>query len=563
MPYIGNPIYQSAFVTDQFSGDGTTTAFTMSVAPAGTSNVLVVVSGVVQDPSTYGVVGNTLNFSAAPPSGTGNISCRYLGVPVTGVTTTAYRTVTEFTATAGQTTFTPASYNVGFINVYRNGVLLGSADYTATNGTTVVLATGATAGDLVTVESFLISSVSNAISNTAGSVSTSNIINGGVTAAKMAASSVVLTSSAISGVLPEANGGTGTTTGYYGFKNRIINGAMMIDQRNAGASVTVTTSTGYTLDRWQIAVSQSSKLTCQQNAGSVTPPNGFSNYLGITSSSAYSVNSGDYFLINQFIEGLNTADLNWGTANAAAVTLSFWVRSSLTGTFAGCLDNDGNARSYPFSYTINSANTWEQKSITIAGDTSGTWLKTNGKGIGVRFSLGVGSTYTTTAGAWASGAYFNATGATNLVSTNGATFYITGVQLEKGSTATSFDYRPYGTELALCQRYAVMYKPNVTDSSIAIGSWRSSTATFNYLPYPVEMRTTPSLSVSAASDWGSSTEGFHGGAVIASTSITIATESNNKSAYIAANNAGTGTAYRPNGLQSMNTSASLLLSAEL
>ena len=171
MPYIGNPIYQSAFVTDQFSGDGTTTAFTMSVAPAGTTNVLVVVSGVVQDPSTYGVVGTTLNFSAAPPSGTGNISCRYLGVPVTGVTTTAYRTVTEFTATASQTTFTPPSYNVGFINVYLNGVLLGSADYTATNGTTVVLATGASAGNLVTVESFLISSVANAISNSAGSVS--------------------------------------------------------------------------------------------------------------------------------------------------------------------------------------------------------------------------------------------------------------------------------------------------------------------------------------------------------------------------------------------------------
>ena len=161
MPYIGNPIYQSAFVTDTFSGNGTTTAFTMSVAPAGTTNVLVAVSGVLQDPSTYGVVGTTITFSSAPPSGTGNISCRYLGIPVTGVTTTAYRTVTEFTATAGQTTFTPPSYTVGFINVYRNGVLLGSADYTATNRTTVVLASGATSGDLVTVESFLVSSVLN------------------------------------------------------------------------------------------------------------------------------------------------------------------------------------------------------------------------------------------------------------------------------------------------------------------------------------------------------------------------------------------------------------------
>jgi hypothetical protein len=175
MPYIGNPIYQSAFVTDQFSGTGSATAFTMSVAPAGVSNVLVAVSGVLQDPSTYGVSGTTLTFSTAPPSGTGNISCRYLGVPASGVTTTAYRTVTEFTATASQTTFTPPSYTVGFINVYLNGVLLGSADYTATNGTTVVLATGASAGNLVTVESFLVNSVLNAIPNTAGAVSSSNI----------------------------------------------------------------------------------------------------------------------------------------------------------------------------------------------------------------------------------------------------------------------------------------------------------------------------------------------------------------------------------------------------
>jgi hypothetical protein len=185
MAIIGNPIYQSAFVVDQFSGNGSTVAFTMSVAPAGVTNVLVAVSGVLQDPSTYGVVGNTITFSAAPPSGTGNISCRYLGVPVTGVTTTAYRTVTEFTATASQTTFTPPSYNVGFINVYLNGVLLGSADYTATNGTTVVLATGASAGNLVTVESFQISSVANAIPNAAGSVSSSNIVTGAVTPAKL------------------------------------------------------------------------------------------------------------------------------------------------------------------------------------------------------------------------------------------------------------------------------------------------------------------------------------------------------------------------------------------
>ena len=235
-------------------------------------------------------------------------------------------------------------------------------------------------------------------------------------------------------------------------KNRIINGAMVIDQRNAGASVTPTDGQ-YTLDRWQANQSVASKFSVQQNAGSVTPPTGFTNYLGVTSLSAYTVLSGGYNIIRQAIEGYNVADLGWGTANAKTVTLSFWVRSSLTGTFGGSLTNSAQNRSYPYSYTISSANTWEQKTITVAGDTSGTWLTTNGIGLLVHFGIGLGSDYLGTAGAWAGATYYSATGATSVVGTNGATFYITGVQLEVGSTATSFDYRPYGTELALCQRY--------------------------------------------------------------------------------------------------------------
>jgi hypothetical protein len=175
MSYIGNPINSVAFLTDQFSGNGSTTVFTMSVAPATTSSILVAVSGVVQDPSTYAVAGTTLTFSAAPPTGTGNVSVRYLGIPASGVATTAYRTVTDITATAGQTTFSVPSYTVGYINVYDNGVRQGAADFTATNGTTVVLATAALAGDLITVESFYVSSVLNAIPAVAGAVNSSYI----------------------------------------------------------------------------------------------------------------------------------------------------------------------------------------------------------------------------------------------------------------------------------------------------------------------------------------------------------------------------------------------------
>ena len=187
MAYIGNQPTTTAFLTDTFSANGSGTVFTLSAAPANTNSIIVAVSGVLQDPSTYSVSGTALTFSAAPPAGTGNISVRFLGIPASGVTTTAYRTVTEFTATAGQTTFTPPSYTVGYINVYRNGALLGTADYTATNGTTVVLASAASSGDLVVVESFYVSSVLNAIPATTGAVNSTYLLDGSVTQAKLAA----------------------------------------------------------------------------------------------------------------------------------------------------------------------------------------------------------------------------------------------------------------------------------------------------------------------------------------------------------------------------------------
>ena len=282
--------------------------------------------------------------------------------------------------------------------------------------------------------------------------------------------------------------GTLNTPNTFGFKNRIINGGMVIDQRNAGASVTPTNGQ-YSVDRWQFQVSQASKLTAQQSS---VAPTGFSNSLLVTSTSTYSVVAADYFSVLQSIEGFNTADLAFGTASAATVTLSFWVRSSLTGTFGGTLINSAYSRAYPFTYTISNANTWEQKSVTITGDTTGTWIgATNGAGLQVNFGLGVGANNSGTAGAWTGSGKYSATGATSVVGTSGATFYITGVQLEKGSTATSFDFRDYGRELAMCQRYYFKIINDATGSSLGVGYNGSTTIAVIITNLPVPMRVRP------------------------------------------------------------------------
>jgi hypothetical protein len=250
----------------------------------------------------------------------------------------------------------------------------------------------------------------------------------------------------------------------FGFKNRIINGAMVLNQRNTTVSAS-DSGWQYAVDRWAAYQNiASSKFTL---AGSSTAPTGFTNSLLATSSSAYTLGASEFFTIRQPIEGFNWSDLGWGTANAKTVTLSFWVRSSVTGTFAGFIQNaNDGSRTYPFTYTISLANTFEYKTITIEGDTSGTWLTNNGAGPAVCFSMGCGSTYLGTANAWTGSTIFGVTGQTNLVATNGATWFITGVQLEVGSTATSFDYRSIGTELALCQRY---YETGITGAGTRSG----------------------------------------------------------------------------------------------
>jgi hypothetical protein len=272
-----------------------------------------------------------------------------------------------------------------------------------------------------------------------------------------------------------------------GARNRIINGDMRIDQRYAGTA-TPNTINGYVVDRWYVQQSVTGKVIAQQNAGAVAPPPGFTNYLGITSQSAYAVLASDFYTIGQIIEGFNVSDLGWGTAAAQPIVISFWVRSSLTGTFGASLRNGLGNRSYRFTYAVSAANTWERKTVSIAGDTTGTWNTTNGIGINLEFSLGVGSTFSGTAGAWAAGNLLSVPGAVSVVGTNGATFYITGVQMEQGTVATPFERRQYGAELALCQRYYERLSGGFLQAA-GIGG---ATVTANWL-FKVSKRATPTV----------------------------------------------------------------------
>ena len=275
----------------------------------------------------------------------------------------------------------------------------------------------------------------------------------------------------------------------FGFKNRIINGAMVIDQR--ARTLTFDTAGSYTVDRW-----------CQNNGGSAVitgvqsavAPSNFTNSLLVTTTSGSSPSAGNLVDIFQPIEGYNVVDLGYGTSTAKTTTVSFWVRSSLTGTFCVAYGNAAFNRSYVTTYTINAANTWEYKTVTIPGDTSGTWGKTSGQGLNLYFDMGSGSNYNTTANAWATGFFTRVSGATSLSATTGATFYITGVQLEKGSQSTEFDWKPYTTELSLCQRYyQTMYVGIVTNGG-------QTGTNFNYM---VPMRAAPTATRTGSTGIGS------------------------------------------------------------
>ena len=296
------------------------------------------------------------------------------------------------------------------------------------------------------------------------------------------------------GTTTSINGYTPTASNMAG-RNRIINGDMRIDQRNAGASSNFGTGGEYsTVDRWQTFENTGGSATNQQV---VDAPAGFYNSLKVTVTSSATPSAAEFFQLRQAIEGYNIADLGWGTASAKTVTLSFWVKSSLTGQFGGSVGNNVSTfYSYPFNYTISSANTWEYKTITISGSTAGTWASTNEVGLNLYFNLGCGSNLLNTANTLYSGGtlYRGSTGDTNLVATNGATWQITGVQLEVGSVATPFERRQYGTELQLCQRYYQKWQNESggePTGSVGTGTVWTAGNFFCILQYFVPMRALP------------------------------------------------------------------------
>jgi hypothetical protein len=275
-----------------------------------------------------------------------------------------------------------------------------------------------------------------------------------------------------------------------GFRNKIINGAMLIDQRNSLGSP-INTSGLYSTDRFMLSKSGTAVFSLGQ---STTAPIGFKNSLVATVTTSATIAAGEFYDIIHCIEGYNTADLNYGTANAVTCTLSFWVRSSITGIYSYELRNNALNRSIVFNYTIASANVWQKVTQVISGDTTGTWATDNTAGIQIVFPLATGSTFTTaTIGSWqATNSNASTTAITTWINTNGNTFYITGIQFEVGTVSTPYEQHPYALELSLCQRYY----------EVCSFLLNSALTVFVTYPYKVTKRAAPTLTLTPGSGTG-------------------------------------------------------------
>jgi hypothetical protein len=327
----------------------------------------------------------------------------------------------------------------------------------------------------------------------ASSTGSGGLISTGDASGQLALQANGVTQATVSSTgLAMATGQTINTNNTYGFKNRIINGNMVVNQYTPGSSVSSTAGTTVRpIDRFFVDNNGSGTVTCAQSTS--VYPAGFTNSLSLTVTATDTAAAGDYLLLSQAIEGYNTADLNWGTANAATITVSFWVRSSITGTYGASIRGGTSFQSYPFTYTINAANTWEQKTATIAGPTTGTFASTTSQSFQVMFDLGSGSNFNGTANTWQSGSYWRTSACVSWIANSAATFYMTGLQIEVGSQATSFDFRSIGQELALCQRYYSTIGKDSTNSFILGGYGLAGAAAYATYTNPVTMRTNPTV----------------------------------------------------------------------
>ncbi len=405
----------------------------------------------------------------------------------------------EDALTAG--TYTNANISAALTYGTATGTRLVSANATITTGTIATL--NSTTGTIATLNSTTgtiatLNSTTGTITNLSTTLAGDFTISQGTgtLGTSGATATTYGTTNAIPRITVDAKGrvtAASEVTAPVGFRNRIINGDMRIDQRNAGASVSVTNGTvTYIADRWNVYEDTSGSISSQK---STTAPDGYSNSLLVSVVGSGSATAAQTCRVQQRIEGFNFSDLAFGTSSAQSVSISFWVRSSLTGTYAVSIRNGTVARSYVATYAISSADTWERKTITITGDTSGTWVTDNGVGAFLDFDLGSGSNSNTTAGAWVASDKTNTSSQANWIGTGSSTFYITGVQLEAGSTATDFERRPIGTELALCQRYTYRHSAEGDIDSFAplgIGRYIGTNSAQLYVPFKVTMRAPPS-----------------------------------------------------------------------
>jgi len=341
-------------------------------------------------------------------------------------------------------------------------------------------------------------------------------------------------------------------------KNLIINGDMRINQRGNYSTTVNSTSVTYAVDRWlgrgKGSAGVFNILATAENS------NGFNNHVVLDVTTASTPSGTDSYRFQQMIEGYNIGKLNWGTASAKSITLSFWVKSTLTGTFGGSIANGDYNRFNPFSYTISAANTWEYKTVTIAGDTSGTWNTTNGLGMRVNFSIGAGSDRLGTAGTWTSSVLEGVTGQTNHIATNGSNLRITGVQVEEGTSATDFEHLQYGQQLALCQRYYYIPAQGV-NSEINVGWYYNSTWMSSAIDMPVPMRVKPTLTDTTGSGYYTI---YRNNAADALNSLTLENSNNNHTCVSIYNNSDvSGTGGQAGILRATNSSAKLELDSEL